>query len=110
MSWQVLFVDRKLLLRARVAVVFGRSVHATKVLREEIFTVEVIVIKCLIVIGIGGRWTKIAAPEAKLDVLGVDVPLPLVLRRKCGVAAVRSEWAGEWTSVVVCLGILLRSI
>jgi hypothetical protein len=48
-------------------------------LREEILTIEIVVVECLIVVRVGRGWAKIAAPEAKLDVLCADVPLPLVL-------------------------------
>lgn len=53
--------------------------HAAQVLCEKILAIEVVVVDGLIVIGISGWWADIASPEAELDVLGVDVPLPFVL-------------------------------
>lgn len=68
--------------------ILGRSVHTAKMLCEQIFTVEVIVVEGAIVVGIGCWRAKIATPVAKLDVLGADVSLPLVLRRESGIASV----------------------
>lgn len=58
---------------------FGCGVHASKMLCEEVFAVEVIVVEGLVVAGVGRWLAKIAAPVAKLNVLGADVPLPFVL-------------------------------
>src|SRR5690349_21770145 len=49
-----------------------RGVHAAEVLGEEVFAVEVVVVKGLVVVRVSSRRTKIAAPEAELDVLGSD--------------------------------------
>lgn len=78
MSWKIIFSDREFFRRARV-IFLWRGMHAAKVLREEIFAVEVVVVESLIVIWVCRGWAEIAAPVAELDMLRADVPLPLVL-------------------------------
>ena len=53
--------------------------HAAEVLSEEVLAVEVVVINRLTVVGVDGCRAKVAAPEALLNVLCTDMPLPLVL-------------------------------
>ena len=77
------------------------SVHATQVLREEVFAVEVVVVGGRRIVGVGGGCAEVAAPEAKFDVLSANVPLPLVLRGESGSAVVDGEWAWEGPSVVL---------
>merc|ERR1711981_320916 len=60
------------------------AVHATQMLCEEVFAIEVVV---------GGVcWiavtTHIATPKAKLDMLSADVSLPLILRCESSAASV----------------------
>jgi hypothetical protein len=84
-------------------VVFGRGVHAAEMLCEEVFAVEVVVVEGLLVVGIGRWGAEVAAPVAEFDVLGADVPLPLVLGGEVGGAAICGEGARERSSFV-CLG------
>lgn len=74
----------------------GGGVHASQVLGEKVFAVKVVVIDGAVVVGVDGYGAQIAAPEAKLDVLRADVPLPFVLGDEVGLAAVGGEGTGEW--------------
>ena len=71
----------------------GRRVHTAKMLGKKVFAIEVIVVNCLVIIGVGGCSAKIAAPEAEFNVLGAHMPFPLVLGLKSGLATVHGERA-----------------
>ena len=73
--------------------------HSAEMLCEEIFAVEVVVIKSLLVVWVDGGGAEVAAPVAELDVLRADVALPFVLGGEGGGAAVCSEGTGEWAAV-----------
>jgi hypothetical protein len=91
----VVFCNRVLLLGARGGVARRRGVHAAKMLSEEIFAVEVVVVDGVFVIRIDRCGTKVAAPETKLDVLGADVSLPLILGREGRLTTIGCERAWE---------------
>jgi hypothetical protein len=92
-DWVCIFIARSM--------VFGSGVHATKMLREEVFAVEVVWAKGSIACIVRG-WAEIAAPEAELDVLGVDVPLPFIFGGKVGFATVCGKGTGE-LSLIACI-------
>jgi hypothetical protein len=60
-----------------------RSMHATKVLCEQILAVEVVVVEYGGIVRVSRRLAQIAAPITKFDVLGADVTFPFVLGSKC---------------------------
>lgn len=60
-----------------------RSMHATKVLGEQILAVEVIVVEYGGIVWVSRRLAQVAAPVTKLDVLSADVTFPFVLGSEC---------------------------
>jgi len=81
--------------------VFGCGMHATQVLSEEIFAVEVVVVDCMLVVWVDGGGAEIAAPVGELDMLSADVSLPLVLRGEVGCAAICGERAREGSQLTI---------
>ena len=79
----------------------GCGMHATEVLSEEVFAVEVVVVDCVLAVWVGGGCAEIAAPVSELDVLGADVSLPFILGREVGCAAIYGKRAREGTLVAV---------
>jgi hypothetical protein len=74
--------------------------HASTVLSEEIFAVEVV--EALVVVCAA---VHVTSEVSQLQVLGRDVAFPLVLVRECGAAAVVVE--GTWEALrVLRLGLL----
>lgn len=98
---EVILCDGELFTVFVYGLFFGCGMHATEVLSEEVFAVEVVVVDCVLVVWVGGGCAEIAAPVGKLDVLSADVSLPLVLGREVGCAAVCGKRAGEGSLVVV---------
>lgn len=49
--------------------------HTSKVLRKQVFSVEIVIIGVLWI----SDWAHVTAPEAYFDVLRADVALPFVL-------------------------------
>jgi len=88
-----------------------RGVHATQMLREEVFAVEVVMVDAAVVMRVYRCGTQVAAPEAKFNVLSADVSLPLILRDEVGGAAIggKGAWEGPLRlaigrAVTVCVG------
>ena len=108
MFCQVVFVDWVFFARVS-GIELGRCVHTTKVLREQVFAVEVVEVDSLVILCVDGWRTKIATPVAELDVLGADVSLPFVLGNECRVASIRSKRTGKLPAFVVCVDSLLDS-
>jgi hypothetical protein len=72
---------------------------------KKVLAVEVVVVEGVLVVRVDGSGAEVAAPEAKLDVLGADMALPLVLGGEGGLAAVGCEGAGKVAvRVDICVG------
>ena len=108
MLGEVVFADGVLLGRVRGFVLWS-GVHAAKMLGEEVFAVEVVVVQSVVVVWVYCRWTQVTAPEAELDVLRTDVSLPLVLGTEVGLTAIGSERAGK-RAAIFCLGVRFHGV
>lgn len=86
MLGKIVLADRIFAVIVAAGLVGRWGVHASEMLREEIFAVEVVIVECRAVGAVVGSGTQIAAPEPEPDVLGAHVPLPLVLGCKGGCA------------------------
>ena len=76
----VVLVDRVFLHVTSARPVCG--VHAAKVLCEEVFAVEIIVVQRQSIVRVRSRRAEIAAPIAEFNMLGTDMTFPFVLRRE----------------------------
>lgn len=84
----------------------GCGMHAANVLCVKVLAVEVVEVEVLVVFGVGGGRTEVAAPVEEFNVLRADVALPFVFGGEGGVAAVGCEGAWEWSVVSVGFDLL----